>query len=401
MGALTRGERRTAGAGLFRAEDNLESPWAHRALTAFYAALDAGRIEEMTREAFEARTGLTLVDSEGALKDPEHLPPMNTFLNRLLALRICDQNLLFVAFEAILSAMLERAQASGALDRGVEDIVADAVELVGDEVVRIDPGSGAETRLLTFEARTRRQLRTADAAAAEAHGAEASFVINARSGRAAVALQGLTLIDEHDRLSPAVRLVRPETRNLAPLAAFRESAWEACSEARWRAVWDAELAGLEPWVQRRVVLVAGLLLPVWSHLPQKQAQIRRLKAPDGRRWLGRRLETEAIAALKAALGVSDLAAELRDGAEVERLVLQEGAEIALRGGLWLRRVQAMGRSRLEVVGAAAERQTFVQLGCFVEIVAYTPRVFVPVGRPAVLEQVLAHWPPQRLLPAAA
>jgi hypothetical protein len=36
LGALTRGERRTAGNGLFRAEDNLESPWAHRALQAFY-----------------------------------------------------------------------------------------------------------------------------------------------------------------------------------------------------------------------------------------------------------------------------------------------------------------------------------------------------------------------------
>lgn len=34
LGALTRGERRTAGAGLFRAEDNLESPWARRALLA-------------------------------------------------------------------------------------------------------------------------------------------------------------------------------------------------------------------------------------------------------------------------------------------------------------------------------------------------------------------------------
>jgi hypothetical protein len=43
LGALTRGERRTAGAGFFRAEDNLESPWAHRALQAFYVALHFGQ----------------------------------------------------------------------------------------------------------------------------------------------------------------------------------------------------------------------------------------------------------------------------------------------------------------------------------------------------------------------
>ena len=44
---------------------------------------------------------------------------------RLLALRIADQNSLFSAFDEILTSILERAAASGALDRGMEDIVAD------------------------------------------------------------------------------------------------------------------------------------------------------------------------------------------------------------------------------------------------------------------------------------
>ena len=100
LGALTRGERRTAGNGLFRAEDNLESPWAHRALQAFYVALHFGNVEAMDRETFEAKTGLRLLDHEGNLKKSDDMPPMNTFLNRLLALRIADQNALFAAFDA-------------------------------------------------------------------------------------------------------------------------------------------------------------------------------------------------------------------------------------------------------------------------------------------------------------
>src|SRR6202000_2227818 len=68
LGAVTRGERRTAGNGLFRVEDNLESPWAHRALQAFYAALHHGDVEAMDRPTFEAKTGLTLLDHEGDLK---------------------------------------------------------------------------------------------------------------------------------------------------------------------------------------------------------------------------------------------------------------------------------------------------------------------------------------------
>jgi hypothetical protein len=61
----------------------------------------------------------------------------------------------------------------------------------------------------------------------------------------------------------------------------------------------------------------------------------------------------------------------------------------------------MDRYRLEVVGAAAQRAAFTALGCFVEIIAYTARVFVPIDQPAVLAAVLAKWPPQSVLPKAA
>ena len=56
---------------------------------------------------------------------------------------------------------------------------------------------------------------------------------------------------------------------------------------------------------------------------------------------------------------------------------------------------------MEVVGAAAQRSSFTALGCFVEIIAYTPRVFVPVDQLDVLAAVLAKWPPQTVLPKAA
>ena len=36
-----------------------------------------------------------------------------------------------------------------------------------------------------------------------------------------------------------------------------------------------------------------------------------------------------------------------------------------------------------------------------EIIAYTPRVFVPIDQPQVLTAVLAKWPVQTVLPAAA
>ncbi|WP_372787013.1 strawberry notch-like NTP hydrolase domain-containing protein, partial [Phenylobacterium sp.] len=136
LGALTRGERRTAGNGLFRAEDNLESPWAHRALQAFYVALHFGNVPAMDRETFEAKTALRLLDHEGNLKASDDMPPMNTFLNRLLALRIADQNALFAAFDEILSGILERAPPPRARARGRAASAADDQELTREEVVR-------------------------------------------------------------------------------------------------------------------------------------------------------------------------------------------------------------------------------------------------------------------------
>ena len=81
--------------------------------------------------------------------------------------------------------------------------------------------------------------------------------------------------------------------------------------------------------------------------------------------------------------------------------MQEGAALCLAGGLWLRRAKVMDRFRLEVVGAAPQRAAFTVLGCFTEIIAYTPRVFVPLDQPDVLAAVLAKWPPQSVLRKAA
>jgi hypothetical protein len=80
---------------------------------------------------------------------------------------------------------------------------------------------------------------------------------------------------------------------------------------------------------------------------------------------------------------------------------RDGAAICLDGGLWLRRAKVMDRYRLEVVGAASQRAVFTALGCFTEIIAYTPRVFVQEENAEVLAAVLVKWPPQSLLPKAA
>lgn len=401
LGALTRGERRMAGAGLFRAEDNLESPWARRALLVFYGALAFGELASMTLETFMARTGLKLLDADGALKPSDDLPPIHTFLNRLLALRIADQNALFEDFDRILAGILERAAVSGELDRGLEDIEAEELEVLDQETIRTDLSTGAETALLTFRLRVRREILSSDAALTWAGTVAHQLVVNDRSGRAAVAELGLTTTTDEDRLVTAVRLVRPDTRQTLPEKAFLESAWKTVELETWRAAWDAEVAAADPWHTRDLTLATGLLLPIWGRLPARGCSIRRVRSPDGRRWLGRVLDDVQARTLKSALGLTDTGGGWTDGAKTAATLLDRNLQLSLTGGLWLKRARVMDRWRIEVVGGRTERDALVALGGFIEIIAWVPRVFVPVDRPDILEAVLRRYPVQTVLDGAA
>lgn len=126
-----------------------------------------------------------------------------------------------------------------------------------------------------------------------------------------------------------------------------------------------------------------------------------MKAPNGRRWLGRALDPTQAQALKVALGLTDAASAFGgDPAAALASVLERGLQLALEGGFWLRRARVMDRWRLEVVGAAALREAFRAMGCFVEIIAYTPRTFVPIDRPEVVAAILRRHPVQTVLDPA-
>ena len=158
LGAITRGQRdsQTAMGGgdatLFRASDNLESPYAKVALRQFYIALWRGNIAGWSMDRFEDATGLKLI-WEGSLK--EDLPPMPRFLNRLLALPIAEQNELFAELETRIEANIEQAIEAGTHEQGVETIRADSLTVASRETVHVHEASGAATELVEIVRRDR------------------------------------------------------------------------------------------------------------------------------------------------------------------------------------------------------------------------------------------------------
>ena len=263
LGAITRGQRdsQTAMGGgdatLFRASDNLESPYAKVALRQFYIALWRGNIAGWSMDRFEDATGLKLI-WEGSLK--EDLPPMPRFLNRLLALPIAEQNELFAELETRIEANIEQAIEAGTHEQGVETIRADSLTVASREAVHVHEASGAATELVEIVRRDRLvPLAAGDALALR----DGRPVINTRSKRAAVVLPAPSRMFEDGGVEARVRLVRPAAREPMAAEELAASNWEDSGEDRWRVLWDAEIEGLPSHTESRLWLVTG---PAAAHM---------------------------------------------------------------------------------------------------------------------------------------
>ncbi|WP_429924170.1 strawberry notch-like NTP hydrolase domain-containing protein [Agrobacterium vitis] len=390
LGAITRGQRQTGGQGLFRAEDNLESPYARAALRQLYLLLVLGKIEGCSLDRFEAATGLKLMDSNG-IKD--ELPPITTFLNRLLALTIELQGILFIAFEQLLDAKVQGAIASGVYDIGLETLTAESFVVTDRKTIYTHPATGAETRLLTITERRRNRPMTLDDAFGWIGDGNGKLLVNAKSGRAAVQLPAPSLMLDDGEIERRVRLIRPMEHHHASLKMMAESQWEETDRETFGAVWSREASEVPAFSDSTIHVVAGLLLPVWKRLPNESTRVYRLQTDDGERIIGRRVSpawaANATKAGRSALAADDAFAALMDG----RTILD------LPEGLQLRRVRVMGANRIELSGfSEAMRERLRTYGLFTEIISWKLRFFVPTDATGVtaLGKLLETYPIERI-----
>ncbi|WP_279482925.1 strawberry notch family protein [Aureimonas sp. SK2] len=390
LGAITRGQRQTGGQGLFRPEDNLESTYARDALRQLYLLLVRGKVEGCSLDRFESATGLKLTDPNG-IKD--ELPPITTFLNRLLALTIELQGILFTAFEQLLNAKIEGAIAAGIYDVGLETLTAEGFTVTDRQTIYTHPGTGAETRLLTIAQRMRNRPVSLDDALGQLDDPRAKLLVNERSGRAAVQIPTTSIMLDDGEIERRVRLVRPMEAHNIPVKLMGETRWIEADRHAFAAAWNAEVTQVPEFSDSTIHVVTGLLLPIWKRLPNESTRVYRLQTDEGERIVGRKVSpawaANATATDAATLEPSDAFVALMDG----RTILD------LAEGLQLRRARVMGADRIELSGFTdAMRERLTAYGLFHEIISWKLRMFVPtdVAGPAVLERVLGRYPVQRI-----
>ena len=384
LGAITRGQRQTGGQGLFRAEDNLEGDQARAALRQFYMLLAQGGIEGCSLTRFEEATGLSLTFEGGTLK--EDLPPITTFLNRLLALPIAMQNDLFTAFEELLNARIEAAITAGLHDAGLETIRAESL-IVTDRRTVWKHDNGAETRLFTIKRKDRNRPMSVEEALAIRDG---KLLINERSHRAAVRTSATSLMLDDGCMQRRVRMIRPMQRDIMSVEDFASSHWKEAEEAEFREIWNAEVSAIPEFSTSTFHLVTGLL-PIWRRLPESNARVYRLQTDDGERVIGRMLSEIEMEAVCRNLGID---APKISNEDAWGMILDGKVTAHLADGLSLRRVRVMNENRVELTGFTSGLVDSLKArGLMSEIINWKLRLFVPVGNRGqmIFESLTDRW----------
>jgi predicted RNA methylase len=394
LGAITKGQRQTGGQGLFRPEDNLESHYARDALRQLYTLLVSGKVVGCSLQAFEDATGLKLTDSNGIKDD---LSPIITFLNRMLALTIDLQNLLFTAFEQLLTARIEGAIVSGTYDVGLETLTAERFVVTDRLTIYTHPGTSAETRLLAITQRERNRPVSVDEALECLSDPCALLLVNNQSNRAAVQVPARSVRLDGGEVERRVRLIRPMEHPVMTLAMMPQSHWKEVDRATFAHAWAAEVAEVPEFTDSEIHIVAGLLLPIWKRLPNESTRVYRLQTDTGERIIGRKVSLAWVATVTET-GTSNLTPDAAFTALLDGKTIVDLAE-ALR----LRRVRVMGANRIELTGFTdTMRDRLRAYGLFSEIISWKLRFFVPTDATGsvVLAKVLERYPVVRVADCA-
>ncbi|NJR31531.1 MAG: hypothetical protein HC778_00030 [Chamaesiphon sp. CSU_1_12] len=390
LGAITRGQRNT-GSHIFDEEsNNFTSDYAYFALKEFFSDLARRRIDGITIDEFCRFTGLRLRNENGGLL-LDNLPKMNTFLNRLLALPIGLQNMLFSAFEQRMNDRIEAAKANGSYDRGVENLFADGgFELVESQVLNVH-NSGAQTICHTIDKLDRYAITTISQAQQIASTQNFRYYRHVKTNKLAIAGGIDTRIKRNNgETVETILFIEPVSTiqwQTIDLPIFQKLWVEVNTEPQYWTQWQQQINLTPEYRKSRIYLVCGLLLPIWKKLP-KYSQVYRLETNDNRTLLGRKIEGHEIEKVFQEFGLTGNF-QLSSN-DIFKLAWDE-RKTGTVGSYQIQRHAYKGVDRLEILSVygQAHIDRLKAIGCFTELIGGSrTKVFIPIDSAvAVLDRL--------------
>ena len=396
LGALTKGQRDT-GSGMFGAKDNLETPLARDALREFYNRLGHNRLEGVDGGRTLERLGLKdkFYDEFGSFKMNEVTArEISTFLNRILALEVDEQNTVFDAFTGIYEMMLEEAIQKGTLDTGMENVKADRIEILDDKVIREDGNGGAATHYI--QAKTYRKPKVTTTVA-QAENQRQGFVgiYETDNGSIRAVYRMADKTTEWGKVVKQYRLVGPNQG--AATTVWQEDTLtkraKLLDRGKWQSAWDKEVAQVPEYNEDTMHMLTGALLPIWNSLPQEgSTKVKRLIASDGSTYLGRVVDSHQIDLILRQFQTSRTMEQFKPREVMDKALT--GTTFRLeRERAQIFRSRVSGEWRIEI-GQMNDWQLKRYSGIMSERINYQTRYFIPNSEAGakLLEELLKNNP---------
>ena len=221
---------------------------------------------------------------------------ISTFLNRILALEVDEQNTVFDCFTGIYEMMLEEAIQKGTLDTGMENVKADKIEILDDKIIREDGNGGAATHYIQAKTYKRPKITTT---VAEAETQRQGFVgiYETDNGAVRAVYRMADKTTEWGKVVKQYRLVSPNQG--VSTTVWQEDTLQKraklLDKGQWQAAWDKEVQQVPEYNEDTMHMLTGALLPIWNSLPQEgNTKVKRLIASDGSTYLGRVVDPHQI-----------------------------------------------------------------------------------------------------------
>ena len=398
LGALTKGQRDT-GSGMFGARDNLETDLARDSLREFYRRLGKNQIEGIDGKRTIKRLGLEskFTDEFGAFKLDETVArDISTFLNRILALEVDEQNAAFDAFISIYETQMEEAMRAGTLDTGMQNVKADKIEIIDDKVIKKQEDTGAETHYVQAKVYTKPKLITT---VAQAENMRTGFmgIYRTKDGDVRAVYRIADKTTEWGAIQKQYRLSSP---NISKYSIWKDATFEKNAESiprgEWQSEWDKELAKVPEYNEEVKHMLTGTLLPIWDALPTEgNTKVQRLVADDGKAYLGRVINQDQIDSVLRRFNLNRTK---------ETFTAQSLADAAIKKGVrfnlsynraQIQRSRVSGEWRLEYKQPQNQwsiRRQYPDM--LMERISYADRYFIPLNPQgmAMLDKLLAENP---------
>ena len=398
LGALTKGQRET-GAGMFSDRDNLETQLARDSLRMFYERLGKGLIDGIDGMSILEKLGLKkdFVDEFGnfKVKSEDTARDMGRFLNRILALEVDEQNRVFDEFYSLYEEQYDKALKDGTLDRGLENVKADRVEILDDKVVRTDKSTGATTNYVQAKTYTKSAvLRDVNKLASLRQGFQGLYKTDKGS---VVAVYKIA--DKTNERGEVKRMFRAQSPVAGKFGTWNETTLnehtKKIEKSEWKTEWASEVAKAPEYDENTVHMLTGALLPIWDILPQEgNTRAMRITAEDGSQYLGRVIPANQIDGVLSRLGAGKRTLETFDTRDVMQRVMN-GDTVKLSGEHQkIQRSRVSNEYRIEITGKNLWALPANYPGIFVETINWQKRYFIPTGEKgvAILESIVKDNP---------